>query len=180
MKKSSPIITYLAALAVGILLLVFSHEPALSKSIVIAIGVLFIVPSILTLITSLTTRRIVNGVQKGHPYFLTAVGAVGILMGCWLVFDPSFFISFSVYTLGVIMIVCGIASIVFVIEAAKPLRPSSGWYVMPVLTVIAGVVVCVVGPSETMAFAAIFSGCFLICYSIGGLSSLGRETKDAG
>lgn len=174
---SSSVITYVAALVVGILLLVFCHEPSLSKSIVIAIGILFIVPGILTIISSLTTVKIVNGVKKGHPYVLTAVGVVALALGLWMVFAPSFFISISVYTLGIALIVCGIASIFFVIEASRPFGAFVGWYILPVLTILAGCVICFAGPATTITFAAIFTGCFLICYAAGGLAGIGRVAK---
>lgn len=177
MKHGNSILTYLSALIVGILLLLFCKEETLSDGIVIAIGILFVIPSVMLLINSFIRKKDTDGNPLPRPWYMIAIGFAGLIFGLWMLIMPGFFINVAVYTLGLVLILCGCASLIYVINASRPFGAYPGWYVMPALTICAGLVVCFIGPRETLSFAAIFSGCFLICYSVAGFASIGREQK---
>lgn len=175
MKNGSYLLTYLSSLVIGILLLVFHTESSLFEGIVIAIGILFIIPSAIMLVGSFISRKDADGNPLPRPWLEIISGILGLILGIWMAAAPAFFISFTVYTLGAILIILGLAGLVFLIVGSRPGTANPWWYITPVLTVLAGVVICVCGPTAVAGFAVILTGCMLICYAVNGLAALGRE-----
>lgn len=177
MKSGSYILTYLSALIIGILLLVFHSDSTLFEGIVITIGILFIVPSAAVLVSAFIPRKDASGQALPRPWLEIVCGGLGFVLGLWMLCDPSFFISFTVYTLGAILILLGLAGVIYLILASRPYNANPWWYIMPALTLCAGVIVIVCGPDSVASFSVILTGVTLIGYAVNGLASLGREHK---
>lgn len=179
MKSKNYVITYLSALAIGILLLVYYQQQALYQTIVIVIGALIAIPSLVLLLTMLLRRR-PAGQTAGAGAIVVATeiaSVVGLAFGIWMMCSPQFFITAIIYTLGAILILVGIAQICYVYQAARPLRPAIGWFIVPALTLVAGVVLIVLGPDKVTACAGLVTGIVLVVYAANGFASAGREAR---
>lgn len=176
MKKPASLITYVAALVIGILLLSL-HEINLLKSIVIAMGVLITVPSFLMFLSAFIGNKDLDG-RKVYPAWYTILVAIaGLVLGIWMLVMPSFFMFAMVYALGVILILVGAAQIVFIKMAARPYGVNPWWYCIPILVVAGGFIICFLGPQGVNTWATLTTGILLIVYSANGLASFGRECK---
>lgn len=166
MKSKSLIWTYLFSLAAGILLIVFSGSGSIFRSIVVALGFLFLVPSIVALVMSIWPPKDDKGTRE-LKWYLIFTSALGVAFGVLLLAIPSFFVQWIVYTLAAILIFCGIAGIVFMRAGDLP---DADWYMyaLPVLTLICGLVIVFVGPGATEKVIALLAGIFLTVYSING------------
>lgn len=183
MKSRTLIWTYIFTLAAGVLLMVFSGNGSIFRSIVIALGVLFLVPSIVALVISCFPPKDDNGVKE-LKWYLIFTSALGVAFGIMLLAIPSFFVQWIVYTLAAILIFCGIAGIIFM--RAGDLPGADGWlYALPVLTLVCGLIIIFIGPGATERVIALVSGIFLTVYSLNGFwayfrrRSLGKRVEKA-
>lgn len=180
MKSKNYVITYLSALAIGILLLIYHDQQSLYQTIVIAIGALIAIPSLVLLLTMLLRKRPATPPSAGATAVTVAsevAAAAGIAFGIWMICSPQFFINAIIYTLGAILILVAVAQITYIYQAARPFRPSVGWFIVPVLSLIAGVIIILMGPAKISAAAGLVTGIVLIVYAANGFASAGREAK---
>ncbi|MDE5902022.1 MAG: DUF308 domain-containing protein [Muribaculaceae bacterium] len=180
MKSKNYVITYLSALAIGILLLIYHQQQALYQTIVVVIGALVAVPSLVLLLTMLLRRRPAEGVSAGSKAIAVATelaSAAGVAFGIWMMCSPHFFITAIIYTLGAILILVGLAQICYIFQAARPYRAAAGWFIVPVLTLVAGIVLVILGPDKVASAAGLVTGIVLVVYAANGFASAGREAK---
>lgn len=178
MKKESGIITYLSALVIGILLLCFHEKTNLFEGIVIAMGILITIPSALMLINSFIYKKDAEGVKHYPVWYTSLVAVAGLVLGIWMLVMPSFFVGVAVYTLGVVLILTGLAQIIFLASGSKAYGGVIGWwYAVPVLVITGGFIICFMGPNLIESTASIVTGILLIVYAFNGVASLGREHK---
>ena len=177
MKSKNYVITYLSALVTGILLLIFHDDSELYASLVRAIGALIAIPSLVLLCTMLFGKK-KEGAYNGVVVVAAEIAAVvGIAFGIWLLVSPGMFIKALIYVLGALLIAVGIAQISFVHTQAKPSSAAPGWFVVPSLTLIAGVVLIILGPEKVASMAGLITGIVLVVYAANGFASAGREAK---
>ena len=179
MKSRNYVITYLSALAIGILLLIFHQQSAIYQTIVIVIGALIAVPSLVLLLTMLLRRKpeVSTTGTSAVRVASEVASAAGIAFGIWMMCSPQFFVTAIIYTLGAILILVGVAQMTCVYEAARPLRPAIGWFIVPVLTLLAGVVIIILGPDKVASAAGLVTGIVLVVYAANGFASAGREAR---
>lgn len=166
MKSKSLIWTYLFSLAAGLLLIIFSGSGSIFRSIVVALGFLFLVPSVVALIMSIWPPKNENGVRE-LKWYIIFTASLGVAFGVILLAIPSFFVHWIVYTLAVILIFCGITGIIFMRAGDLP---EADWYLyaLPVLTLVCGLVILFVGPNATERVIALIAGIFLTIFSVNG------------
>lgn len=170
MKSRPYLLTYLFALVIGVLLLVFAGRTNLFAGIVIAIGILFMVPSIVLIVNALIPAKNADGTKTPKPWYMAAIGIAGLIFGVLLVCMPDVFIQYTVYTLGLALILFGLVQIINLSAAASAAgRMSFGFYVMPWLTFLCGIAVLILGPARLEHIIIVLTGIFLICYSINGI-----------
>lgn len=179
MKKQTSCITYLSALVIGIILLCLHEQVQLLKGIVIAMGILITIPSALMLISSFFGKKDSSGVKVYPAWYTIVVACAGLVLGIWMLCMPTFFETVSVYTLGVGLVLVGMAQIVFIINASRPYGANPWWYCIPVLTITGGLIICFIGPKEVNSWATLTTGILLIVYAANGLTSLGRECNQS-
>lgn len=149
------------ALAIGILLVVWPD--AAINYLVITIGVLFLIPGLLALIGYFTASE--KRVAKGY---FPVVGVGSLLFGLWLIIMPEFFVTILMYVLGFILVLGGLQQIVSLTQAKKWYRVSAGFYVVPVLLLIAGIVV-LFNPFTVASGAFMLLGICAIVYAVSDL-----------
>ena len=177
MKKSASLITYLSALVIGIILLALHEKAGLLTGMVIAMGVLITVPSAIMFVNSFFGKRNSDGAISYGSWTSVIVAVAGLVLGIWMLVMPSFFVDYTIYTLGVILILVGFAQIVMVYNAGKPFGANPLWYCVPVLVVAGGFIIIFLGPTTIDTWATLTTGILLIVYAANGIGSLGRECK---
>ncbi|MDE5842961.1 MAG: DUF308 domain-containing protein [Muribaculaceae bacterium] len=188
MKGKNYLFTYVSALVIGILLLIYHDKAQLYNSVVIAIGALIALPSLILLIIEVARgkRKPAEGeiitrskrAEKAASNWATIVtGLAGLILGIWMLCSPGFFIKAIIYTLGGILILVGIVQISAIYSAARPVRPIALWFIIPVLTLIAGLVIILMGPDKVSAAAGLIAGISLVVYAANGFAAAGREAK---
>lgn len=178
MKKTSSLITYLAALVIGIILLSLHEQVNLVKGIVIAMGVLITVPSAIMFFSSFFKGKLTSEGSQAFPAWYTIlVACAGLVLGIWMLVMPGFFEAIVPYTLGTVLILLGAAQLVFLYLASRPYGPNPLWYCVPVLSLAGGFILYFIGPQGLNTWATITAGVIMIVVAANGIASLGRECK---
>lgn len=146
------------ALAIG-LLLVFWPETAINY-LVITIGVLFLIPGLISLIAYFTRKKNVE-----ESYIFPVAGLGSLLFGLWLMIMPGFFVTILMYILGFILVLGGIQQVVSLVSARKYYRVPMGYYIIPVFILIAGLIV-LFNPFTVASAAFIMLGISSIVYGL--------------
>lgn len=138
-------------LVAGILMIVWHSRIDILQWIVVAVGIVLIVPSIYSFIAALTRKRSARlaheesesseivrheGLSAGNSSLWTAVAAAAL--GIWMLCDPSFFVGLLAYVFGAILVLYGIYHIVVISYMSRPVRMPWWFYLIPVLMILAG------------------------------------------
>ena len=105
--------------------------------LVITIGILFILPGLFAILSYFTRPKNENGEKPMFP--IEAAGSV--LFGAWLVIMPEFFVNILMYVLGALLVIAGVQQLVSLISARKWSNVPLGFYLMPALILITGVMI---------------------------------------
>ena len=121
-----------SAIAIGVLLMVWPEAAIIY--LVIAIGAMFFLPSLFSLV-----GYFMKGRQMGMYFPIISLGS--LLFGLWLMVSPAFFVGILMYVLGVVLVFAGISQIANLLNARSHTVVPLGYYIMPVLILLAGIVV---------------------------------------
>lgn len=153
----------LVAIAVGAMLIKYPDNTV--TGITIAIGVMFLLSGLISLLTYWNARRHAgeykiydadgNLLAGGEPTF-PIVGIGSILLGCILAFMPTAFVSALMYVIGVVLVLGAVTQMMNLIGARRFARLSWGFWVGPVLTLLLGAYLMIspLSPAE-MAMASL-------------------------
>lgn len=153
---SYSVIKGICAVIMGILLVTWPETAILY--LVIAIGAMFLVPGAVAVL-----NYIFKGREQGAMFPIVSVGS--LLFGLWLMISPAFFVGILMYVLGAVLVFAGISQIMQLINARGWTQVSFGYYVMPVLILIAGLVV-LLNPFAAATVPFIILGVSSIVYGI--------------
>lgn len=150
------------ALILGLLLVIW---PGIAINyLVITVGVLFLVPGLIALVGYFS--RVYR--KEGSSGMFPVAGTGSVLFGLWLMIMPSFFVNILMYVLGFVLILGSIHQISSLVSARKWTTVPAGFYVMPMLIFIAGLVILVY-PFKVASAAFIMLG---VTSMVFGLSQL--------
>ena len=121
-----------SAIAIGLLLMVWPEAAIIY--LVIAIGAMFFLPSLFSLV-----GYFMKGRQLGMYFPIISLGS--LLFGLWLMVSPAFFVGILMYVLGVVLVFAGISQIANLLNARSHTVVPLGYYIMPMLILLAGIVV---------------------------------------
>ena len=116
----------------GVLLVAWPEAAILY--LVITIGALFLVPGLFSVFW-------LSYSWKAEWNVLSYSGLGSLLFGLWLMIMPAFFVGILMYVLGAVLVLAGISQIVNLSAARSWTVVPGGFFVVPVLVLIAGVVV---------------------------------------
>lgn len=173
---NSSILRCALGIALGIVLVLWPEKAV--EYLVITIGILFILPGVFSMITYFTREK---NEYEPQPMF-PIEGAGSILFGVWLVIMPGFFVSILMYILGALLIIAGVQQIIFLARARKWAPVSGGFYVIPVLLLLVGILILSY-PFETVANTFMIFGIASIVYGIAELVhnyKFRKRLKEAG
>lgn len=120
----------LIALVVGLVLVIFPQNAA--DYLVIAVGVVFILPSIFSM-----ASYFVNRGEVRPPFPVDALG--GFLFGLMLIIMPGFFGNILTIVLGFVLTMAGVQQIASLIAARRWVLVPIWNYIMPVTILLAGI-----------------------------------------
>lgn len=126
------VIKGICAVIMGVLLVTWPEAAILY--LVIALGVMFFIPGAVAVLNYLLKGR-----QAGAMFPIVSIGS--LLFGLWLMISPAFFVGILMYVLGAVLVFAGISQIMQLLNARGWTQVSFGYYVMPILVLIAGLVV---------------------------------------
>lgn len=156
MKSKNLTYTGVITLILGILL-IFMKGAAIS-AVVMVMGVFFLVAAILNVYFAF--KKYSNPVVS----ILTAIGA--IVLGLWLLFDPEGFTAILVYVFAGLMILAGLYHICMLAFGFEDTKFPFAFYIMPILLVLAGCVILIIGSERMMNAIVLVTGIALIIYSV--------------
>ena len=148
----------LAALIIGVLLVMYPNE--IGNYFIIIIGLVFLVPSIISLISHFFVN---NKEEISRRFPIEAIGS--LLFGLWLMITPGFFADLLTYLLGFILIMGGVQQIASLLAARKWSEVPGGFFVMPVLILLAGLF-ALFNPGGIRSTAFIIIGVAAIVYAM--------------
>lgn len=154
---SNSLLRSVFSLVIGVLLVIWPE--AAMEYLIITIGVLFVIPGLISLLGYFAHRTEV--VSSVFP--VASLGSA--LLGLWLMIMPRFFVNILMYILGAILVLAGIQLIVGLISARRSHVVPVGYYIMPMLILLAGVLV-LLNPFTTASIPFIILGVSCIFYSI--------------
>ncbi len=165
------IIRCICALVLGVLLVAWPEAAILY--LVITIGALFLVPGLFSVFGYLT-----RGKQNGMSFPIAGLGS--LLFGLWLMIMPAFFVGILMYVLGAVLVLAGISQIVNLSAARSWTVVPGGFFVVPVLVLIAGVVVFVQSVYGCHCAFLLYWGVSSIVYGLSDLVNIirFRQKKD--
>lgn len=158
------------AVVLGLVLILWPE--ATINYLVVIIGVLFVIPGLISVIAYFTRNREI----QPSPMF-PIEGAGSILFGLWLIIMPTFFVSILMYVLGVLLIIAGVQQIMTLISARKWTTVGFGFYIIPVLIFIAGIII-LSNPFQVAANTFMFLGIAAIIYGFSELFNWFRFKKN--
>lgn len=158
------VIRCICALVLGILLVVWPEAAIIY--LVIAVGVLFLVPGLLSVFGYLSRGR-----QQGMPFPVAGLGS--LLFGLWLMIMPAFFVGILMYVLGAVLVLAGVSQVVNLSAARSWTVVPGGFFVVPVLVLLAGIVV-LFNPFTAAAVPFIVLGVSSIVYGLSDLVNIVR------
>ena len=156
-----------SAIAIGVLLMAWPEAAILY--LVIAIGAMFFLPSLFSLV-----GYFMKGRQLGMYFPIVSLGS--LLFGLWLMVSPAFFVGILMYVLGVVLVFAGISQIANLLAARNHTEVSFGYFVLPVLILLAGIVV-LVNPFAAVAIPFVILGVSSTVYGITELFKIYRFRK---
>lgn len=155
------------ALIIGLVLVIWPNTA--SDYLVITIGILFIIPGLIGMISYFTRDK---GTVNRFP--IAALGS--FLFGLWLVIMPEFFANLLMYVLGVILVLGGAQQVYSVAIARRWTTVPFGFYVLPGLILIAGILI-LFNPVQARNTAFLIIGIASIVYAATELINWFRFTN---
>ena len=135
MSFNTSVVRSVFAIILGLVLILWPE--ATITYLVMTIGVLFILPGAISTINYFSRPKDEFGKRPLFP--IEAAGS--ILLGIWLVVMPAFFVNILMYVLGAILVVAGLHQLVSLITVRKWASVPFGFYLMPTLTLIVGIMI---------------------------------------
>jgi len=169
MNNNAYLYTYILTLIGGILLVVLEDRAGLFDAITILVGVMFLVPGVLTFLKATFPTRSARAAGAERQPVLMIVSGAASVFGITLIVAPHLFTNLIVYAFGALLIVCGIMQLTN-FGAQRRASGLPGWYLAtPALCIAIGIVIIVIGAQKILDMLALTTGIVLIVYGINGL-----------
>lgn len=159
---NNSILRSILAVILGVLLIMWP-EIAITY-LVIAVGIFFIIPGLYSIVTYIFRDKEMNA----YSSFFPVIGAGSLLFGIWLVAMPNFFVGIFMYILGALLILAGIQQISMLVKVRKWSKVPFGYYIMPLIILIIGVMILFY-PFQAATNTFIIFGVAILIYGISEL-----------
>lgn len=162
LTRKSNLFTSVVVGLVGILLIILHDRIELLNWISVAVGLMFVLPSVFTLFSSM-------GSKQHLPAGIAFVAAGGLILGLLMCIFPSAFAGFFVYVFAALLAIFGIYQIVDLASWSKSVKIPAFYYVIPILLVATGIVMLCTSLRDINTVVVLVTGIALIA---GALNSI--------
>lgn len=162
----------LTAMAVGVLLIQYPDNTV--TGIVIAIGILFLLSGVVSIVSYLYARRHVSeysiydadGRQiAGQTPMFPIVGIGSSILGAILALMPDTFITALMYVIGAILVLGAVSQYFSIVAARRYGRVALWFWVCPTLILLAGLYI-IIKPMAPLSTAMFFLGWLTLFYGV--------------
>lgn len=157
----------ICALVIGLVLVMFPDQA--SDYFVITIGVIFLVPSLISIISYFAQNA-----EMRRRFPIEGVGS--LLFGLWLIIMPGFFADLLTFVLGFILVMAGVQQIASLTAARRWMAVPAGFYVVPALILVAGLI-ALFNPTGVRSTAFIIIGISSLVYAASDLLNYFKFTR---
>ena len=157
----------ICALVIGLVLVMFPDQAG--DYFVITIGISFLVPSLVSIIGYFAPNA-----EMRHRFPIEGVGS--LLFGLWLIIMPGFFADLLTFVLGFILVMGGVQQLASLSAARRWMPVPGGFYVVPVLILLAGLV-ALFNPTGVRSTAFIIIGISSMVYAASELLNWFKFTR---
>ena len=162
--KLTLVITNIIMLALGAVLIVFFDDDRMAELIAVALGVLFLAPSIYSLIMLLFTNVPVEDAMHNPRYnLIPTIG--GLSFGLLIVVKASLFVALLKYIFAILLLAGGLYYVFYLLFTRGRVAMPKWYFFLPSLVAIAGVVALVL-PIESNPTLFLMTGVSLIALSV--------------
>ncbi len=169
MKTGNNWLTILIVFVVGVLLIVWHQRVDILSWIVMAVGLMLIIPALYSLISALVRKKDDGNISHSASSS-TIVASVGALaLGIWMVVSPAFFVGLLAYIFGAILILYGIFHIVAIGFWSRPFVLPGWMYIIPVLMIGAGVVILCTSVRTIQSTVVLITGIAFVASAVNSL-----------
>lgn len=168
MNSKHFIYTYLFTLIGGVLLIILHQRQDLFNAIAIILGVCFLVVGVLSLVSSVFVSNKAKQVGMKRSPTAIIVSVASLILGLLMIIVPGFFVKYLVYTFGLLLLLCGMVQLYNFIPGMRAISLSWIFLIVPSLSILAGVLVFVMGADQVLNILALVTGIVLTVYSING------------
>lgn len=181
MKKTVYFITYVVVAVIGLLLLIFNHQALETRAlavvlhdIIIAGGIIFIIPGIVMLAMSLKPKHDEMGNVITRPWFSTLIGVLALIWGITMICMPDGFIGNLNITLGISLILAGVAQMIWIVKSSSS---TFFRFIVPSAVIAIGIVLLSVlnhypDNGQSAQMACIISGITFMVWGVNGIVAL--------
>ncbi|MDE7153408.1 MAG: DUF308 domain-containing protein [Muribaculaceae bacterium] len=168
MKTLGSYLTALIMAGAGVLLCMMNSRTAVADTIIMVIGVLFIICGAITIVSASRTKGVVMRVIQ----WVTGVAGIGLAVA--MLISPEWFMGVLTYIFSGVLIICGLVQIIALTWGYKEVRFPGWTYIIPVILLIAGVTMIF---SDSLRYNTskllLISGIGLIMFGVNFLIQLG-------
>lgn len=160
MKRfNNAILRGIFAVLLGIILVLWPEAAIIY--IIMVIGAGFLLPGVFSIVNYLMRNKKDESVSPMFP--LDGLGSV--LLGAWLLAMPEFFVDILMYILGVILLIAGLQQIITLISARKWKYVPMGYYVLPSIIFLVGLLILIY-PMAVIANTLVIFGIAILFYGV--------------
>jgi len=165
-NKRTEILSDIFCLVAGMLLIVFSRQVNVLNWIVIVLGILFLVPSLISIISICIPPKD-SGMPR--PWYMMVPAAAGLILGALMICLPGDFVNLLTWLFAIVLIVFGVYRIAVEISLERIYNTSKAMLIVPVIIAVTGIVIICLGPEKLQQLAALITGIGLVLYAVNGL-----------
>ena len=160
MKRfNNAILRGIFAVLLGIILVLWPEAAIIY--IIMVIGAGFLLPGVFSIVNYLMRNKKDESVSPLFP--LDGLGSV--LLGAWLLAMPEFFVDILMYILGAILLIAGLQQIITLISARKWKYVPMGYYVLPSIIFLVGLLILIY-PMAVIANTLVIFGIAILFYGV--------------
>lgn len=165
MKTANNWLTAVIVFVVGVLLIVWHGRIDVLEWIVMAVGLMLVIPGAYSFISAIARRSSPEGCYSAAAS--TIVASLGALaLGIWMLVTPTFFVGLLAYIFGAILVLYGIFHIVVIRFWSAPYVLPWWFYVIPVLMIAAGVVILCSSVRTMNSVVVLITGISLVASAV--------------
>ena len=164
MNNRLSLISNIFVFVAGLILILMHSQARIFETIIIIIGVMFIIPGCLSLVALLTRK---DFSKVGILALMPVIG--GLLLGIALVAAPAFFVGVLSYTFAVLIIAGAVVKLWTLFSVGRTVKFPLWLYAVPVLMLVCGIVILLTDVRTIESTLVLVTGISFVAYAVNSL-----------